>query len=58
MAAYEEASKERDELRYQLSIVKTKIQDVWFFQGDGHDYPESLTCPVIMSADKFREITK
>lgn len=29
------------------------VDDVWFWQGSG-DEPESLTCPVIMSADTLR----
>ncbi len=30
--------------------------DVWYYQGDGTDYPESLTCPVVMTADQFRDL--
>jgi hypothetical protein len=30
--------------------------DVWYWQGDGHDMPESLTCPVIMSAETLRQL--
>lgn len=30
--------------------------DVWCYQGDGTDFPESLTCPVVMTADEFREL--
>lgn len=29
--------------------------ECWIFQDDGHDYPESLVCPVVMSAEKLRE---
>jgi len=28
--------------------------EVWHWQGDGHDFPESLSCPVIMSAESLR----
>lgn len=30
--------------------------EVWHWQGDGHDAPESLTCPVVMHADTLREL--
>lgn len=26
------------------------------FMDDGEDYPESMVCPVVMSADQFREL--
>ncbi|EKT4107929.1 hypothetical protein QEG46_003951 [Stenotrophomonas maltophilia] len=30
--------------------------EVWHWQGDGHDFPESLVCPVIMSAETLRAL--
>lgn len=30
--------------------------EVWHWQGDGHDFPESLACPVIMSAEALRAL--
>ena len=30
--------------------------EVWYWQGDGDDHPESLTCPVIITADKLRAL--
>lgn len=30
--------------------------EVWHWQGDGYDFPDSLTCPVIMSADTLRAL--
>lgn len=30
--------------------------EVWFWQGDEYDNPDSLSCPVIMSADAVREL--
>ncbi|MCU1054152.1 hypothetical protein JAK47_06335 [Stenotrophomonas maltophilia] len=30
--------------------------EVWHWQGDGHDFPESLVCPVIMSAETLRTL--
>lgn len=32
--------------------------EVWHWQGDGHDFPESLNCPVIMTADTLRELLR
>lgn len=30
--------------------------DLWYWQGDGYDVPESITCPVVMSAGTLREL--
>ncbi|WP_353949808.1 hypothetical protein [Stenotrophomonas maltophilia] len=30
--------------------------EVWHWQGDGQDFPESLVCPVIMSAETLRAL--
>lgn len=30
--------------------------EVWHWQGDGHDFPESLICPVVMSAETLRAL--
>lgn len=30
--------------------------EVWHWQGDGHDFPDSLACPVIMSAETLRAL--
>ena len=45
-----------DEAERRLRIVNTDIEGVWFWQGDGHDDPVSLACPVVMSADTLREM--
>lgn len=37
----------------QLLLVYTSVEGVWKWQGEG-DAPESLTCPVVMSADTLR----
>lgn len=48
---------ERDEARAQLRMVHTGTEDgVWFWQGDGDDKPESLSCPVVMSADTLHRL--
>ena len=41
-------------LRGQLALVATDTDGVWRWQGDGGNEPESLTCPVVMSADTLR----
>ncbi len=45
--------RERD-LRASLALVRTDTSGVWRWQGDGGDHPESLSCPVVMSADTLR----
>jgi hypothetical protein len=30
--------------------------ELWHWQGDGHDFPESLACPVVMTADTLRAL--
>jgi hypothetical protein len=31
-------------------------QEVWYWQGDGYDFPDSISCPVIMSAETLRDL--
>lgn len=35
---------------------RASIGEVWHWQGDGEDHLESLTCPVLISADDMREL--
>ena len=52
------AGTEREDFRQQLSVARCSERDgVWFWQGEG-DRPESLSCPVVMSADTLREILR
>jgi hypothetical protein len=37
-------------------LVRALDKEVWYWQGDGHDVPETIICPVIMSAETLREI--
>jgi hypothetical protein len=46
----------RQEAERALSMVRQPAADVWFWEGGGADHPESLSCPVVMSADKLREL--
>jgi hypothetical protein len=44
-------------LKKHLDIRIREAQDgAWYWQGDGYDFPESLVCPVIMSAQTLREL--
>jgi hypothetical protein len=42
-------------VRVEAQLVATHAEGVWFWQGEG-DRPESLTCPVVMSAGKLRQL--
>jgi hypothetical protein len=42
------------EARRQLAAVHAGVENVWRWQGDGADRPESLACPVVMTADTLR----
>jgi hypothetical protein len=49
------AALERERLlRAGLAVVATDVDGVWRWQGDGYDHPESLSCPVVMSASTLR----
>jgi hypothetical protein len=41
----------------ELATVKTNVEGVWKWQGEG-DNPESLSCPVVMSAEALRGLLK
>lgn len=41
--------------RQTMRMLSTSTEGVWRWQGDG-DHPESLTCPVVMSPEKLREL--
>lgn len=40
----------------KLAVVAAGPDVVWRWQGDGLDHPESLSCPVVMSAETLRAI--
>lgn len=42
--------------RMAVSVATAHRDDVWFWQADGANYPASLSCPVVMSADTLRSI--
>jgi len=43
------------ELR-EIKFRRFHDDECWIFSDDGEDYPESLACPVVMSAEKLREL--
>jgi ligand-binding SRPBCC domain-containing protein len=52
----EELQLENQRLRGELEAVKTPAEGVWRWQGGGDDL-QSLSCPVVVRADRMREIT-
>lgn len=47
---------ENNERRRQLAAVRTDRDGVWVWRGGEENHPESLVCPVVMTADTLREI--
>jgi hypothetical protein len=39
-----------------IHAADNKAIGVWCWQGDGEDHPESLTCPILISADNMRAV--
>ena len=33
-----------------------ELDGAWYWQGDGQDVPESLSCPVLMAPDVLRQL--
>lgn len=42
-----------DEMR-ETQFRRFNNEECWIYQGDGEDYPESLICPVVISAEQLR----
>lgn len=48
---------ERDSLRAtNKTILDAQTGNVWFWQGDGENHLESLTCAVVIGAEELREL--
>lgn len=57
MSECERLNNKVEELKEELNALKAAVnKDVWYWQGDGEDYPESLTCHVVMTASTLREL--
>lgn len=57
--------KHRDVLLEELAERGRTVRDannevigVWHWQGDEYDHPESLTCPILISPEKMRDLLK
>jgi len=48
-----EAEKLSDE---NAALQRERQGEVWYWQGDGNDNLESLTCPVLIEADDLRAL--
>lgn len=53
----QEALQEIADLKHANELLRReRIGEVWCWQGDGNDHPESLACPVLMSAGQLRKL--
>lgn len=49
------AQQENERRKHQVEILLRERKDeVWIWQNDEEDHPESLTCPVLMSVEHVR----
>lgn len=55
--AEERLEEENRELRRRV-FRSYDGEEYWIFSDDGEDFVHSLVCPVVMSADKLRELVK
>ena len=51
----ESLEKAREEVE---ALHRERKGEVWYWQGDGYDFPESLTCPVLIGAEALRQILR
>jgi hypothetical protein len=57
VATVGELQLENQRLRGELETVRTPAEGVWRWQGGGDDL-QSLSCPVVVRADKMRELVE
>ena len=49
--------RELELLRRKASVcIDASHGDLWYWQGDGQDAPETISCPVVMHSDVLREL--
>ncbi len=53
---FKQEQAEHRQAKAALNMVATDYENVWAWQGDGGNFTESLSCPVVMSADTLREM--
>lgn len=56
--ACEEERARANQYQRQLGAVRAGVDNVWLWQGDRGDAPESLVCPVVMEAETLRAMLK
>ena len=55
----DEAAAEIDRMQAEHRLIaRTERGEVWFWQGDGYDYPESIGCPVVIDENDLRELIR
>ena len=55
----EEAASELDFLQQAHRLIaQTERGECWHWQGDGHDFPESLVCPVVIDPELLRGLLR
>lgn len=53
------AAEEIDRLQANSRLaIATEKGEVWFWQGDGYDYPDTLACPVVIQPEALREFIR
>jgi len=58
-AALGEVKKQAGALQNEVVALRRERQgEVWYYQGDGEDKLESLTCPVLIEAADLRAIVQ
>ncbi|MDE2106475.1 MAG: hypothetical protein KGL39_55185 [Patescibacteria group bacterium] len=54
-----ELARDNARLKDELKLHRDKAADCyWCWAGDGSDYPDSLTCPVLMHAEDLRALLR
>jgi hypothetical protein len=53
---WEDSQRVGNQRLVELNAVRAHADNVWFWQGDGADHPQSLSCPVVMTAHTLRTI--
>lgn len=55
----EDAAAEIDRLQTAHKLIaQTESGECWHWQGDGHDFPDSLVCPVIIDHGALRDLLR
>lgn len=53
----DEAANEIDRMQAEHRLIaRTERGEVWFWQGDGYDFPDSIGCPVVIDENDLRAL--